>query len=72
MFKILPTTTGAQLFVVCRCGLMAAAAAMESLDPLFMATVMLRHRRFEECVSLCDQLLQKSPLDQASGLKHGR
>lgn len=34
------------------------------LDPLFMASRLLRHRKFEECGKLCTEVLEKNPLDQ--------
>ena len=36
------------------------------LDPLFMASKLFRHRRFEDCVKLCTEVLQKNPYDQVS------
>ena len=39
---------------------------MDKLEPLFVGTVMFRHRRFEECIAICDQLLEKNPRDQVS------
>ena len=34
------------------------------LDPLFMAMTLFRHRRFEDCLEVCNQLLTKNPKDQ--------
>ena len=34
------------------------------LDPLFMSVTLFKHRRFEECVKICDELLEKNPKDQ--------
>ena len=34
------------------------------LDLLFMATTLFRHRRFEDCLEICNQLLTKNPKDQ--------
>lgn len=36
------------------------------MDPLFMATNLFRRRRFEECVTVCTEILKKNPLDQAA------
>lgn len=36
------------------------------MDPLFMATSLFRRRKFEDCVNLCTELLQKNPYDQAA------
>ena len=34
------------------------------LDQLFMATTLFRHRRFEDCLEICNQFLTKNPKDQ--------
>ena len=34
------------------------------MDPLFMAMTLFKHRRFEDCVQICDDLLEKNPKDQ--------
>ncbi len=39
-----------------------------AIDPLFMATRLFGHRRFDECVKLCTEILEKNPYDQ---VKHG-
>ena len=36
------------------------------LDLLFMATTLFRHRRFEDCLEICNQLLTKNPKDQVT------
>eukprot|EP00731_Ephydatia_muelleri_P036450 Em0258g5a len=36
------------------------------MDPLFMATSLFRRRRFEDCVTICTDILKKNPLDQAA------
>lgn len=41
------------------------------VDPLFMASRLFRHRRFEDCVNLCTEVLQKNPFDQVLGIKVG-
>ena len=38
------------------------------LDPLFMATRLFRHRKFEECGKLCNEVLETSPYDQVLGI----
>ena len=35
-----------------------------SIDPLFMAMMLFRHRRFEDCLEICNELLTKNPKDQ--------
>ncbi|XP_003383822.3 PREDICTED: tetratricopeptide repeat protein 8-like [Amphimedon queenslandica] len=35
------------------------------VDPLFMALTLFRHRRFGDCLDICNQLLEKNPRDQA-------
>ncbi|XP_070576830.1 tetratricopeptide repeat protein 8-like [Ptychodera flava] len=36
------------------------------MDPMFLAMSFYRRRKFEECVNLCTQLLEKNPYDQAA------
>ena len=45
---------------------MAASTETMVIDPLFMATKLFRHRRFEDCVKLCTEVLEKNPLDQVT------
>ncbi|XP_067141964.1 tetratricopeptide repeat protein 8 [Centruroides vittatus] len=35
------------------------------MDPLFKAISLFRRRKFEECVEICSELLEKNPYDQA-------
>ena len=35
-----------------------------TMDPLFLAYSFFRRRKFEECIALCSQLLEKNPYDQ--------
>ena len=34
------------------------------MDPLFMACSLFRRRKFEDCVKICGQMLDKNPYDQ--------
>jgi hypothetical protein len=34
------------------------------MDPLFMACSLFRRRKFDECVKICSQMLEKNPYDQ--------
>ena len=36
------------------------------MDPLFLAYSYFRRRKYEPCVDLCTQLLEKNPYDQVS------
>ncbi|XP_013404505.1 tetratricopeptide repeat protein 8 [Lingula anatina] len=36
------------------------------MDPMFLAYSFFRRRKFEQCVNLCTQLLEKNPYDQAA------
>ncbi|XP_021361396.1 tetratricopeptide repeat protein 8-like isoform X2 [Mizuhopecten yessoensis] len=36
------------------------------MDPLFLAYSYFRRRKYQECVEICSQLLEKNPYDQAS------
>ncbi|KAI0220196.1 Tetratricopeptide repeat protein 8 [Lamellibrachia satsuma] len=36
------------------------------MDPMFLACSFFRRKKFQECVDLCTQLLEKNPYDQAS------
>lgn len=36
------------------------------MDPLYMALSLFRRRKFEDCVMICSQLLDKNPYDQAA------
>jgi tetratricopeptide repeat protein 8 len=36
------------------------------MDPLFGAHSLFRRRRFDECIDICSQLLDKNPYDQAA------
>lgn len=38
------------------------------MDPLFMATSLFRRRRFEDCVTICTDILKKNPLDKVRPL----
>lgn len=42
------------------------------MDPLFMAQVLFRHRRFQDCIDACEKLLEKSPTDQVRRLVAGK
>ena len=35
-----------------------------TIDPLFMAIRLFRHRRFEDCANICSDILTKTPYDQ--------
>lgn len=39
------------------------------LDPLFMALTLFRHRRFGDCLEICNQLLEKNPRDQVKEIR---
>ncbi len=41
------------------------------LDPLFMAMTLFRHRRFEDCLEVCNELLIKNPKDQVRPHSNG-
>ncbi|XP_072032447.1 tetratricopeptide repeat protein 8-like [Amphiura filiformis] len=36
------------------------------MDPLYMAHSLFRRRKFDDCVNICTELLQKNPYDQAA------
>lgn len=36
------------------------------MDPFFLAASKLRRKHYDECIQLCDQLLEKNPYDQAA------
>ena len=36
------------------------------MDPLFMACSLFRRRKFDECVKICSQMLEKNPYDQVT------
>ncbi|XP_033115930.1 tetratricopeptide repeat protein 8-like [Anneissia japonica] len=36
------------------------------MDPLYLAMSLYRRRKYEDCVKICSQLLEKNPYDQAS------
>lgn len=36
------------------------------MDPLFLAYSYFRRRKYQECVDLCSQLLEKNPYDQVT------
>ena len=36
------------------------------MDPLFLAYSYFRRRKFERCVALCTQVLEKNPYDQVN------
>ncbi len=38
----------------------------EKMDPLFMATSLFRRRRFDECVKICTEILERNAYDQVS------
>jgi hypothetical protein len=38
--------------------------AASTLDPLFVAQSLLRRRKFQQCIELCDQVLQQNCLDK--------
>lgn len=42
------------------------ARLVETMDPLFVALNLFRRRKFEECVDVCTELLQKNPYDQSA------
>jgi hypothetical protein len=51
----------------------ASAGGME-LDPLFRARSLMRRRRFDDCIRVASDMLQKQPLDQVrlrSNARHG-
>lgn len=43
-------------------------SGMAGLDPLFMALTLFRHRRFGDCLEICNELLEKNPRDQVKPL----
>ena len=47
---------------------MLVNVAEGSMEPLFMANSLLRRRRFEECVKVCTEILEKNPYDQVAML----
>ncbi|XP_033630596.1 tetratricopeptide repeat protein 8-like [Asterias rubens] len=36
------------------------------MDPMYMACSLFRRRKFDDCVNICTQLLEKNPYDQAA------
>ena len=43
---------------------------LKEMDPLFMATRLFRRRRFEECVKICTEILERNPYDQVTIRPH--
>ena len=50
---------------------MLVDGAASSMEPLFIANSLLRRRRFEECVKVCTEILEKNPYDQVALLHRG-
>lgn len=40
------------------------------MDPFFMACSFYRRRKFDDCVKICTQMLEKNPYDQVLTHKH--
>ncbi len=38
------------------------------MDPMYLAYSFYRRRKFEQCVALCTQLLEKNPYDQVKAI----
>jgi hypothetical protein len=48
-----------------------AAIAEGGLNPIWFAQSKLRRRRFDECIEICTDVLQRNPYDQARFARHG-
>lgn len=46
--------------------IMAAVDISNQVDPFFLALSRARRRRFDDCVEICSDILEKNPYDQVS------
>jgi len=42
----------------------AGVSTAGQLDPVFVAQMRLRKRKFDDCIAICTRLLEENPLDQ--------
>ena len=38
------------------------------MDPVYVAQMRLRKRKYDDCIAICTRLLDENPLDQVRGL----
>jgi hypothetical protein len=39
----------------------------DGLNPVWLASVKLRRRKYDDCIAICSGILEKNPYDQVSG-----
>lgn len=44
---------------------------IDEMDPLFLAYSCFRRKKYQECVDICSELLEKNPYDQVTKPKLG-